>query len=259
MATREIVKKETAKQEPAKQAAPLSPFVIFNTGMEEIREAIDANVGDAGLNASDFERIKVPAGGGTVWSIQGLDGEESVKELAGIIVAWRDTRAYWSVPMEESDGNMPPDCYSMDARTGTGKPGGDCHKCPLAEFGSDAKGEGQACKLIRQLFLIREDNLLPEIVNLPPSSVKPARQYFLRLASKGVPCYSVVTKIALEKTKNGQGIVYSKAALTSGGRLTPEQSVQAKQYAAMIDPFLKATPAIPMSHDLAETADGEVI
>jgi hypothetical protein len=246
-------------KEVAKKEAAVSPFVIFQTELTEIREAVTTNVGESGLTAGDFERIKVPAGGGTAWSVQGLDGEETIKELAGIIVAWRDTRAYWSVPMEESDGNMPPDCYSMDARTGTGKPGGDCHKCPLAQFGSDPKGEGQACKLIRQLFLVREDNLLPEIVNLPPSSVRPARQYFLRLASKGMPCYSVITKLALEKTKNGQGIVYAKAALTSGGRLTPEQAQRAKQYAAMIDPFLKSAPAIPMSHDVAEAADGEVV
>ena len=249
MQTKEIAKQETA----------VSPFVIFRTELAEIHEAIEANVGDAGLTAGDFERIKVPAGGGIAWSVQGLDGEEMVKELSGIIIAWRDTRAYWSVSMEESDGSMPPDCYSMDARTGTGKPGGDCHKCPLAQFGSDPKSDGQACKLIRQLFLIREDNLLPEIVNLPPSSVKPARQYFLRLASKGVPCYSVITRIALEKAKNGQGIVYSKAALTSGGRLTPEQAQRTKQYATMIDPFLKSTPAIPMADDLAEAAAGEVV
>ena len=255
MATKEIAKKEAAKQETA-----LSPFVIFQTDLAEIREAVQTNVGEAGLSSSDFERIKVPSGGGTAWSVQGLDGEEMLKELSGIIIAWRDTRAYWSMSMEEAEGTMPPDCYSMDARTGTGKPGGDCHTCALGKFGSDPKGgDGQACKLIRQLFLVREDNLLPEIVNLPPSSVKPARQYFLRLASKGVPCYSVITKLVLEKTKNGQGIVYSKAALTAGGRLTPEQATRAKQYAAMIDPFLKAVPAVPTPHDLGEAADGEVI
>jgi len=48
-------------------------------------------------------------------------------------------QAYWSVPMEQSEGNMPPDCYSLDARTGIGKPGGDCHACPFAEFRSDLK------------------------------------------------------------------------------------------------------------------------
>jgi len=249
MPSKEVVKKETA----------ISPFVIFKTEIAEIREAMDANVGDGGLTAGDFERIKIPAGGGTSWTLQGLDGEETVKELAGIIIARRDTRAYWSVPMDESDGNMPPDCYSLDARIGNGKPGGKCRDCPLAEFGSDPKGEGQACKLIRQLFLIREDNLLPEIVNLPPSSVKPARLYFMRLASKAVPCYSVITKIGLEKTKNAQGIAYAKATLTSGGRLTPEQTQRAKDYAAMIEPFLKAAPAAPTPKDVVETVEGEVV
>jgi len=243
---KELVKKETA----------VSAFVIFNTGIEQIREAMEANVGDGGLTPGDFDRIKVPAGGATAWTIQGLDGEEILKEVAGIVVAWRDTRAYWSVPMEQSEGNMPPDCYSLDARTGTGKPGGDCHKCPLAQFGSD--GAGQACKLVRQLFLIREENLLPEIVNLPPSSIKPARQYFLRLASKGVPCYSVITKIGLEKTRNAQGIVYSRATFASGGRLGPEQARRAKEYAAMIEPFLKAAPAVPSQQEVAEP-QGEVV
>ncbi len=237
--------KELVKQENA-----ISPFVIFNTPISDIKDAVAANFGDGGMTVSDFERVKIPAGGGTAWTLQGLDGEEMAKELTGIIVAWRDTRAYWSVPMEKSDGNMPPDCYSLDARTGVGKPGGDCRKCPFAQFGSDPRGEGQACKLVRQLFFLREENLLPEIVTLPPSSIKPARQYFMRLASKAVPCYSLFTKIALEKTKNAQGIVYSRAAFTSGGRLTPEQAARAKEYAAMLQPLLESAPLAPTAKDV---------
>jgi hypothetical protein len=245
-------------KEIAKQEIAISPFVVFQTPVEETRAAVAANLGDAAVNASDFERIKIPAGGGTAWTLQTLDGEEIEKELSGIIVAWRDTRAYWSVPMEQSDGNMPPDCYSLDARTGVGKPGGDCHKCPFAQFGSGAKGEGQACKLVRQLFFIREENLLPEIVSLPPSSIKPARQFFMRLASKAVPCYSLITRIGLEKTKNGQGIVYSRATFASGGRLTPEQSERVKEYAAMLKPFLESAPSAPIATDVQHT-EGEVI
>ena len=242
--SKELVKQETA-----------SPFVIFSTPISEVKEAVAANLGDGGMNVSDFERIKIPAGGGGTWTLHGLDGEEIVKELAGIIVAWRDTRAYWSVPLEESDGNMPPDCYALDARTGTGNPGGECAKCPFAQFGSDSRGEGQACKLVRQLFFLREENLLPEIVTLPASSIKPTRQYFMRLASKAVPCYSLITKIALEKTKNAQGIVYSRATFTSGGKLTPEQATRAKEYAAMLQPLLESTPAVPTAKDVAESTE----
>jgi len=250
MASKELVKKE--------KTTTISPFVVFGTPVAEIRDAVVANLGEGEMSAAHFERIKIPAGGGTAWTIQSLDGEEIEKELSGIIVAWRDTRAYWSVPMEQSDGNMPPDCYSLDARTGVGKPGGDCHKCAFAQFGSDPKGEGQACKLVRQLFLLREENLLPEIVSLPASSVKPARQYFMRLASKAVPCYSLITKIGLEKTKNAQGIVYSRATFASGGRLTPEQAARVKEYAAMLQPFLENAPSAPTAKDV-HTTEGEVI
>ena len=247
MATKELVKKE----------AGVSPFVIFETPVQEIHDAVAANLGDDKPSASDFERIKIPAGGGTAWTTQTLDGEELVKELTGIIVAWRDTRAYWSVPMEQSDGNSAPDCYSLDARTGNGTPGGDCLKCELSRFGS--KGEPPACKQVRQLFLVREDNLLPEIVSLPPSSIKPARQYFMRLASKAVPCFSLITKISLEKTKNAQGIVYSRAVFTSGGRLTEEQSTRVKEYSSMIRPYLDAAPSAPKAADVSQETEGEVI
>ncbi len=250
--------RELVKKEPVKKETAMSPFIVFQTPITEIRDAVAANLGDSGMTASDLERIKIPAGGGTAWTIQGLDGEEILKELSGIIVAWRDTRAYWSVPMEQSDGNMPPDCYSLDARTGVGKPGKNCFQCDFAKFGSDSRGEGQACKLVRQLFLVREDNLLPEIVSLPPSSLKPARQYFMRLASKAVPCYSLITKIGLEKTKNAQGIVYSRATFTSGGRLTPEQAARVKEYAAMLKPFLESAPSAPTAQDV-RSAEGEVI
>ncbi len=249
MPTNEIVKNT---QEAA------SPFVVFQMPVSEIRDAVAANLGGNGMSTTDFERIKIPAGGGTAWTLQSLDGEEMVKELSGIIVAWRDTRAYWSISMDQSEGNQPPDCSSNNARVGTGKPGGDCFSCPLAQFGSDPKGEGQACKLVRQLFFIREENLLPEIVSLPASSVKAARQYFMRLASKAVPCHSVITRIGLEKTKNGQGIVYSRATFASGGRLAPDQVAKVREYAAILQPLLESGALAPSARDIDQT-DGEVI
>jgi hypothetical protein len=255
-AKREI---NTPTQDVVNPATAISLFVIFKTAISEIREAMNANVGQAGLTANDLEQIKVPSGGGIAWAIPGLDGEESVKEVEGIIVGWRDIRAYWSVKMEDSSGNTPPDCHSVDARMGIGKPGGHCQSCSFAQFGSGPKGDGQACKLTRQLFLIRQDNFLPEIVNLPPSSLKAIRQYLLRLAAKGVPYYGVITKIALEKAKNPQGIIYSKAVFTSGGRLTPEHTQQAHEYATMIFPLMKSAPALPMTNNVTDSAAGEVV
>src|SRR5262245_41332783 len=137
----------------------ISAFAICQMPIEQIREAVTTNLGDT-ITVVDLERIRVPAGGGTAWTLQTLEGEKIEKELAGIIVGWRDTRAYWKVPME-SDGNAPPNCSSIDARTGIGEPGGDCRRCRFAEFGSSSNGEGQACKQVRQLFFLRPENVLP--------------------------------------------------------------------------------------------------
>ena len=189
-------------EENSQQELAVSPFIIFQTPMERIREAIAANLGEAGVSTNDFERIKIPAGGGLAFAIHTSDGEESVKELKAIIVDWHERRAYWKLTMEQSDGNTAPDCYSPDARVGIGTPGGDCSKCQFAQYGSDSSG-GQACKLSRELYLLREKRILPEIVSLPPTSIKPARQYFSALGSgKSYP--STACSLRLESRKDSK-------------------------------------------------------
>jgi hypothetical protein len=233
------------------QESPGSSFIVFQTPMERIREAIAANLGDDGLSATDFERIKIPAGGGLAFTIQTLNGEESVKELTGIIVDWRDRRAYWKLTMEQSDGNTAPDCYSPDARVGIGTPGGECSKCEFAQFGSDSNG-GQACKLSRELWILRENKILPEIVSLPPTSIKQVRQYLARLAAEVIPFYGAITKTSLEKTKNTQSIVFSRATFALAGRLTPEQTAHIKKYAAMLRPSPESAPPALQAADLQQ-------
>jgi hypothetical protein len=240
-------------QEIIRKDVPISPFVIYEMPIVQIREAVMTNLGET-MTVVDFERIKIPAGGGTAWTLQTLDGEKFEKELTGILVGWRDTRAYWKVPMEQSDGNAPPNCSSIDARTGIGEPGGDCRRCQFAQFGTGANGEGQACKQVRQLFLLRQENVLPEIVNLPPSSLTPVREYFRRLSARALPCYSVITRIGLEKAQNPRGITYSKATFTAGEQLSPDQVERA--YAAMLKPFVESISAPTLKDHLAE---GEVV
>jgi hypothetical protein len=248
MLTKEIEKKEAGS----------SDFIIFQTEIADIQEAMIMNIGSEGVTAGDFERIRVPSGTSTSWSIPGLDGEELVKQISGIIVAWRDTRSYWRVPLEESSGNVPPDCHSLDGRIGIGTPGGNCQNCDLARYGSNPKSDAQACKAVKELFLVRENAVLPVIVHLPPSSLKPARQYFVRLASKPIPCFSIITNIRLETARNGQGIAFPRAVFTAGDQLSPEQAQRAREYASMIDPFLTAAPAIPVQ-DMVQAAEGHVV
>jgi hypothetical protein len=87
---------------------------------------------------------------------------------------------------------------------------------------------------------LREGDVLPLVLTLPPTSLKEARKYFLRLASKGIPYYGVVTEIALEKDKNEGGIAYSKASLSLKGRLDADTIKKLKAFQESLRPALEA-------------------
>ena len=247
--------KSNAEMIPSESAA--SRFIIFKTPLEKIREAIAANMGDTGVSATDFERIKIPAGGGLEFTIRTLTGEKSVKELIGIVVASRETRAFWSVPLEQSDGSMPPDCHSLDGWAGVGRPGGDCRKCEFARFGSSANG-GPACKRTRELFFLFEDDSVPRIICLPQMSIPRAEQYLAHLAFKAIPCYEMVTSIGLEKATNKRNIPYSRATFAAVCRLPAEWGEFMKQYTLMHKSQLKLVPSATTENNVQQL-EGEII
>ena len=56
-----MASKELAKKHEKEKEAAISPFVVFQTPVSEIRDAVLANLGDNGVSAQDFERVKIPA------------------------------------------------------------------------------------------------------------------------------------------------------------------------------------------------------
>ena len=207
-------------------SATVPPFALLRPGaINELLDVLRDNIGEAGIQTLDLPRIKVPSGGSLLWPIQDPDGHSSAKVIEAIILAWRDGRLYWKQAMNASGGKIPPDCVSRDAIVGVGDPGGDCHLCPFARFGSSAKGSGskaQACKSIKQLLLVRENELLPSLLAVPPSSLKPVSQYFIALLSRGLPHWAVTTRISLEKATNDAGIAYGRMVFTAGRVLNPQ-------------------------------------
>lgn len=212
-------------------------YALVNMEQENLKELIEMNIGEGGMSRFDLDKVKVPAGGLTVWSIPDLEeGEKNDKELTGVIIYWKEVRAYWK---SEYDGSQnPPDCYSDDAVLGVGDPGGVCAKCPFAQFGSAEKGDGQACKQMRILFMVRESDILPITITAPPTSVGNIKKYFMRLASKGIMFYGVKTTLKLEKTKSNSGIDYSVIVPEFAGKLSPDEKKAIKNYQEMIKPML---------------------
>ena len=189
--------------------AILADYRLFDT---EAMAIYQENLGDEPLQLSDLVRVKVPAGGATAWEVPTLEGDdESVKEIQGIIVADRYTRAYWQD--EFSGAKVRPDCSSNDGKFGNGDPGGMCATCPMAQFGSSTNPKSpnsQACKKVHLLFVMTPGNNVPYVIPVPPGSLQSVRKYLLGLSSKNISKSLVVTSLKLVKDQSSGGIAFSK-------------------------------------------------
>ena len=216
--------------------------MITTTGYTALR---DFNLADAmrdelgGMDIT-FDRVTVPAAGGTTFELPGaLPGEtDAVKEFTGVILYHHPL---FSLYRERFTGsNNAPDCGSYDGVTGVGNPGGDCASCPLNQFGSGENG-GKACKNKRRIYILREGELIPLLLTLPTGSMKEFGVYIKRLLAKGKKSQSVVTRFSLKKVSNAGGIAYSQAQFAVARMLTAEEipyiaamADQVKQYATRV-------------------------
>jgi len=205
-----------------------------------------------GMDVS-FDRIKIPAAGGTVFEVPGTDpGEtDAVKEFCGVILYHHPLFSYYRERF--SGGNAAPDCGSYDGVAGVGDPGGNCAHCPLNQFGSGENG-GKACKNKRRIYILREGELIPLLLTLPTGSMKEFSVYVKRLLAKGRKTSAVVTRFSLKKVTNAGGIAYSQAQFTVDRPLTDEElpyiaamAEQVKQFATRVG--YEDEPAAAMAVD----------
>ncbi len=216
-----------------KEVAKIEEYAIMVPDTN-IGDIIRENLGGEQISAFDLDRIIVPAGGVTTWTVPTLEGEEEMKALSGIIVHTKNPRVYWQEDF--GGGGTPPDCVSEDGIEGLGDPGGKCAQCALSQFGTGKSGRSQACHQRRLLFLVQPDSLLPLVIDVPPSSLKPSKKYLLRLASQRKPAYSVVTTLTLVKAQNQDGIAYGQIAFAAAEEVPNLDVVRA--YAQQLKPHL---------------------
>lgn len=208
-------------------------YPIVGGQSEQVKQVIEANIGeDMDISPFDLERIKIPTGGSTSWP----NGEDVLER---IIVAWSNCRGYWP---EDFSGSEPPQCSSPDGKTGYGDPGGECKECPLAQFNSAEEGRGQACKAMQRLLLLGEDDWLPTMLTLPPTSLKAFKLYMTSMARQGRIFYSVITEIGLTTETNSSGIEYSTVTFSDGDWLDQEAIKPIKAYHESVAPMLETVP-----------------
>ena len=143
-----------------------------------------------------------------------------VPTFKGIILDIVNVNAYWATPFDESGGNEPPQCFSMDgvrpSPLGEEIQADYCSECPMNKFGSDG-GRGKGCKNMKRVHVIFENELFPKRITVPPSSLESFNVYGSRLADQRIPYQGVVTVFGLKQSKNKDGIAYSEITLTDDG------------------------------------------
>ena len=125
-----------------------------------------------------FQRIKIPGGGVTQFEMPSDNPDQPTYEqkLVGVIVYSHLTNAYWPGAKNDDEEN-PPACQAVDGKVGFGTPGGVCATCKLNAFGTGEGGKGKACKNMRALYFLRSGDMMPMILNLPPTSLKPYNDF----------------------------------------------------------------------------------
>jgi len=219
---------------PDKKALPpgivkAENFAIIKTDTEQVLSTLRENLGTDGLQPWDLDRVGVPPGGGSHWMVPTVDGDPNPeKELVGVLVYQKQVRAWWERDIDDGGGGGPPDCRSSDGIHGQGKmaekiDGRLCQNCPAAQWGSGRKGSrGQDCRLMRQMFLMRKDDVLPCLVTIPPTSLRASKKFLLGLFQRQRTYWSVIIGIGLNPTKSQTGQPFSQVTFRVISAMSPE-------------------------------------
>jgi len=215
---------EKALQERAKFEVPAMPFGAESEEMQEEMEGLEFS----------FINVRIPSGGGLAFELPTDDEEpELIRELTGVIVHHHPVNAYWSTEYEGQ--NDPPDCSSLDGKIGIGSPGGACKSCPLNQWGSSEDGKGKVCNNRRRIYLLREGEMFPIVISLPPTSLRNFSDFITRkILQGGLLSWQAISTVKLKKASSSTGIEFSQAVWKLEQILDDESAATMKEYSNKI-------------------------
>lgn len=246
----------------SKDLVPSGDSFAITAGPEAglvLKEAVDT----LGIDGFSLSRISVPAGGGSMWTVPTLDGEENVKDLEVIVAHVRGNQKVWWRSEFTGEGS-PPDCSSSDGITGYGiQSRGDdqtepasmaCKDCTWNQWGSarapgGGNGPGKDCNDIAYLYLFRKDARLPDVIVVPPSSLKNIRSYSMKLIQAGKRMSDVVTKLTLGKAQSKSGITYSQIQCSFVRDLGEEEKAHMAEAAGAMVSLVTSTQSQELTQD----------
>ena len=264
-----------AKNKKTTALATLETFSIANRyeGMDpEMMEELEDEMSDLDPESGiTCRKIKIPSGGGLAYEVQGEEETdvEYMKEIKAVVVFTHRVNGFWAGAYGDDDQNKAPVCSSIDGKTGVRIDSGEvisCETCPLNQFGSatDQKGEpgkGKACKNMRRLYLMMDNDPNFYLLTVPPTSIKDVNKQLAKIMAGGTPYTGLVLKLTLEKTKNAAGVEYSKVVISKAGLLSTAVSAAAKEMRRQIKEQYQSMAitsedyAAPEQSTAAETPD----
>jgi hypothetical protein len=91
--------------------------------------------------------------------------------------------------------------------------------------------------------MLRGTSMLPEVVSIPPTSLKAVRQFFLKLVTQRLPYHHCILRVELEKAQSQQGKLYGKASFKFVRKLTPDEIARTEEMRAFAQGFAdRVTP-----------------
>lgn len=233
------------------------PLIESQQTMRRALALIDENLGNQKFSILNLSRIRVPSGGALEFRVETASGIENHRTLTVVITAYRMARAYWRKPYGTGKGKQPPDCSSKDGFIGEGDPGGDCAECPLAAFGTaqlpdGSQGAGQACKELRQLLVLLPGQMLPHLLNIPPTSLQNFTKYSMNLVSAGTAYWGCTTKMTLEPAISTGGVDYARINFTLLKPLADQQTANLEPYHQRMRAFLTPMTVDTTAYEIVE-------
>lgn len=224
--------------------------------MDDMMEELD------GLGSINFEKIKIPSGGGIAFEVPTDNPEEpeSKTSIDGVIVLHQPCNVYFRNKFGETDEKAP-DCSSPDGKTGYMRDSGTektCATCKFNQFGSGDGGTGKACQNRIDLYILMEGNDFPVVLSLPATSIKAFKTYLTTLVLHKQPMRRVKTKITLKKAKSSGGITYSTCVFKKLGAVEPEEMENIEQLRDLCKAMAQRSYTVAAEDDGESTSDVEL-
>lgn len=200
-------------------------------------ENVMHDLGDI-LSPRVFGVVTIAGGGAGVFKVTepGADESTSVQTIEGVIVASHLVNIRWAHDYGSRQQGEAPACKSMDGLSGTDLSTGEvhsCQACPYNQFGEN--GERKACNNKRQLYIMREGDLLPVLFPLPPSALRAYDNYRVHASlTLRTPMSALLTRITLKNKRSANGSDYSSPVFTAMSKLPTEEGRRMEAFARQI-------------------------